>query len=108
MVLAVIDGDADVLQRKAGQRAFRQHLAYAFFHRRDELTRDRPAHDVVDELESRAALQRLDAQEHLAELSGAAGLLLVAAVAVGWAGHGLPVRDAGRMSLHVHAVALTH
>ena len=39
--------------------------------------------DLVDELEAAAARQRLDAQEDLAELAGAAGLLLVPVVALG-------------------------
>ena len=68
---------------EAGDRAFGQHLAHAFLDGRDELARDRAAHDVVDELEARAALERLDAQVHLAELAGATRLLLVAAVAFG-------------------------
>jgi hypothetical protein len=49
------------------------------------VSRDRAALDLVDELEAGAARQRLDAQEHLAELAGAAGLLLVAVVAFGGA-----------------------
>ena len=44
-----------------------------------------PPLTCVDELEAAAARQRLDAQEHLAELAGAAGLLLVPVVAFGLA-----------------------
>src|SRR6185437_1433248 len=108
VVLAVVYRDADVLQGEAGQRALGEHLADALLHRRDELTGDSSADDVVDELEARAAVQRLDAQVHLTELTGAAGLLLVAAMALGRAGDGLTIGDAGGVGLHVHAVPLPH
>ena len=55
-----------------------------------------------------AARERLDAQEHLAELPGAAGLLLVAVVALGRPRDRLAVRDLGRARLDLHAVALGH
>jgi hypothetical protein len=58
--------------------------------------RDGAALDRVDELEAGAARQRLDAQVHLAELAGAAALLLVAVVALGRPRHGLAVGDARR------------
>ena len=67
-----------------------------------------PPIDVVHELEARAAVERLDAQVHLAELSGAAGLLLVPAVTFGGPRNGLAVGNARRVGLHVHAVALAH
>ena len=44
----------------------------------------------------RAALERLDAQEHLAELAGAAGLLLVPVMAFGLAADGFAIGDARR------------
>ena len=83
VVLAVVDDHAHVLERVAGDGAAVQHLAHAFLDRRHELAGDGAALDLVDELEAAAARQRLDAQEHLAELAGAAGLLLVAMVAFG-------------------------
>ena len=64
--------------------------------------------DLVDELEACAARQRLDAQEHLAELAGAAGLLLVPVVAVGPGADGLAVGDPRRLGLHLDLVALLH
>ena len=108
MVLAVVDRDAHVLDRKSGERPLAQHLTHALLHRREVLPGNRPAHHIVHELKARAAPERLDAQKHLAELSGAAGLLLVPAVSLGGPRDGLPVRDARRMSLDVHAVALGH
>jgi hypothetical protein len=84
----------------------RQHLAHALFHGRDELPGDGAALDLVDELEAAAARQRLDAQEHLAELAGAAGLLLVAVVAFGRRRDGLAVGDARRTRVDLELVGL--
>ena len=85
VVLAVVDDHAHVLQLIAGDGAVFEHLAHAFFDGGNELARNRAALDFVDELEAAAARQRLDAQEHFAELAGAAGLLLVAVMAFGLA-----------------------
>ena len=52
VVLAVIDGYPDVLEREAGHGAAFQRLAHAFLHRRDELRRNRAADDLVLELEA--------------------------------------------------------
>ena len=108
MVLAVVHDDAHVLQRVARDRAFAQHLAHSFFYRGNELVGNRAAHDLVDELEARAARERLDLEVHLAELARAAGLLLVAAMAFGRARDGLAIRNARRVRLDVHAVPLGH
>ena len=62
-----------------------EHLLDALLHRRNELVRDHAALGLVDELEAGAARQRLDSQRHLAELAGAAGLLLVPVEALGLA-----------------------
>ena len=64
--------------------------------------------DVVDELESGAALPRLDAQVHLAELAGAAALLLVAEMALGAALYGLAVGNLRRRGGHLQLVLLRH
>src|SRR6201982_71395 len=79
VMLAVVDGDPHILDRKAGERALGQNLPDALLDGRNVLPRDRAPDHVVDELEARAASERLDAQVHLAELPGAAGLFLVAA-----------------------------
>ena len=84
MVLAVVDDHPDVLHRIAGDGAAGQHLAHAFLDSRQELAGDRSALDLVHELEAAAARQGFDAQEHFAELAGAAGLLLVAVMALGF------------------------
>ena len=78
----------------------------ALLDRRDELAGDRAALDLVDELEAGAARQRLDAQEHLAELAGAAALLLVPMVALGRRGDRLAVGDPRRPRRHLEAIGL--
>src|SRR5690606_40465214 len=78
-------------------------LAYAFLDGRYELAGYRAADDRVHELESRAAGQRLDPQEHLAELAGAAGLLLVAVVTFRVARDRLAVGDLRRPRFQLDA-----
>src|SRR5258708_27239251 len=83
VALAVVHGDAHVLQRVAGDQAGLEHAAHAFLDRLDELVRNRAAFHRVDELEALAARQRLRLDVHLAEPPRAAGLLRVPAVALG-------------------------
>src|SRR6185503_446651 len=90
---------------EAGDRPLGQRRAHALLDARDELVRDRAAAHLVDELEAGAARQRLDAQEDLAELAGAAGLLLVAVVALGAAGDRLAVRDLRLLGVDLDAEA---
>src|SRR6266581_8036373 len=78
MRLAVIDDDAQVDDREARYDTFIESAAHALLHGRHEDAGNGAALDLVGELEAGAARQRLDAQEHLAELAGAAALLLVA------------------------------
>src|SRR5690606_13274172 len=94
VVLAVVHGDAHVLDRVAGDGAGAQHLAHAFFHRGDQRAGDHAALDRVHELEAAAARQRLDAQEYLAELPGAPGLLPVPVMAFGGGADRLAIGDA--------------
>jgi len=101
MRLAVVDHHPHVLQGISGHRAAAQHLAHAFLDRGDELAGDGAALDLVDELEAAAARQRFDAQEHLAELAGAAGLLLVAMMALGLAADGFAVGDLRRLGVNM-------
>ena len=70
-------------KRIAGDGAALQHLAHALLDGGNELAGNGAADDVVDELEAAPRAQRRDAQKHLAELAGAAGLLLVAVMALG-------------------------
>src|SRR4029450_3819162 len=74
----------------------------------NELVGDGAANHLVDELETRTALQRFNLEVHLAKLAGATRLLLVTAVAFCATRDGLTVRDARRMRLDVHAVTLGH
>ena len=93
MVLAVVELDAEVDHRVAGEEALPPDLLDALLDGRDEVARDRAAVDVVHELEVLAAGQRLDADPAVGELAVAAGLLLVAAMGLGRARDGLAVGD---------------
>src|SRR5688500_3180380 len=108
MMLAVIHADAYILQRKAGDHAFREHLTDALLHSRDELRWNRAADDVVDELEAGPARQRFDAQRHFPELARPARLFLVSMMAVRRACDCFPIRNARRMRFALHAVTLAH
>ncbi|MCY1294133.1 hypothetical protein D9M68_575610 [compost metagenome] len=105
MTLAVVHRDLDVLHREAGQRPGGQRRAHALLHRGNELSGNHPAFHRIDEFEAGAARQRFDAQEHLAELAGAAGLLLVPRMAFGRVRGGLAVGDARRGGAHFQLVA---
>ena len=66
----------------------------------------RAAADGVGKFDAGPAGQRLDPQQHLAELAGAAALLLVAVVALGGCRDGLAVGDARRLGQHLALVEL--
>ncbi|MNF57000.1 hypothetical protein D3C84_385100 [compost metagenome] len=104
MVLAVVDGDLEVLHRQACEGTSSQYRTHAFLHRRDELRGDHTTLHLVGEEETATARQRLDTQEYLAELAGAAGLFLVPAVAFGRAGDGFAVGHFGRARFHFQLV----
>ena len=105
MVLAVDQPHPEVDHRVAGVVAVRRRLDDALLDRRPEVERDGAAEDLVLELELLAARQRLEDDLAVGELAAAAGLLLVAAVPLGGAVHGLAVGDLGRMEDEVHLVA---
>src|SRR5438309_166320 len=108
VALAVVHGYAHILQRIARNESAIKDTAHPFLHRRDELVRDRAAFYRVDELEALAARERLDPQVDLAELAGAAGLLLVAAVALGARADGLAERDRRRARVELELVLRRH
>ena len=60
--------------------------------------------DLVDELETAAARQWRDLNDAIAELAVATGLLLMPALHVGSAAHGLAVGNLGRMQLHIDVI----
>ena len=108
MVLAVVDGDPDILQRVPRDSALGYDFAHAFLHGGDELRRDDPAHHRVNELESFAPGQRFDPQEHFSELTRAAGLFLVPVVALRLADNRLAIGDGGQRRLQCNAVLVRH
>ncbi len=82
VVAAVVQRGAEVHGGEVREHAvFLLHLQ-ALFHRRHEFARHRAADRFVDELEARAALQRLELDPHFGELARTAGLLLVDVVLV--------------------------
>ena len=58
MVFAVVNDNPDILQWITCDGAFIQHLANAFFHRRNKLRWNRAAYHFIDEFEAVAAIQR--------------------------------------------------
>src|SRR3546814_675573 len=81
-ISAVGQRRGEIDDREADQRARRGHFANALFHRRDIFARHVAALHLVDELDARAALARLDGDLDPPELAGAARLLLVRIVDV--------------------------
>ena len=77
MVLAVDQMHLEIDDREADQRARLGGLAHALLDRRDIFLRNVAALDLVEELEARSALAGNDLHLDLAELAGAARLLLV-------------------------------
>src|SRR6185436_4165156 len=69
--------DREVDDREADERAGLRRLPHALLDRRNILARDVAALDLVDELETSAALAGDNLHLHFAELAGAARLLLV-------------------------------
>ena len=108
MRLAVINGDLDVLDFVAGDHAALQPLADTLLDRGHEDAGNHPALHRIDELEALAPALRLDAQMHLAELPGAARLLLVAIHRLGMAGDGFAVGNARRLGVDLQLVLAGH
>ena len=105
MIRAVVEHDAEVDDRIAGEVAAQPRFLDALLDGGNELPRDRAAEDLVDELELAAARQRLHADLAVAELAVAAGLLLVPAVRLDARGDRLAIRDARRLEQHFDAEA---
>src|SRR5262245_43651577 len=83
VVGAVVEGDLHVHHGVAREDPLLHAIAHALLDRGDEVARDGPAEDVVDELEATAARHGLDADPGVPVLAAAAGLLLVFALALG-------------------------
>src|SRR5262249_57137812 len=93
--------DTNVDDGVAGERPLDHRLADALLDRRDEVARDHPADDLVDELEAGASRQRLDLEVGIGELTVAAGLLLEPALRLCPALDGLLVVYRGRLEQHL-------
>ena len=106
VVLPVLQSDAEIDHREAGQVALLARVLDPLLDRGDVLARDRAAEDLVDELEVGAARQRLDRDLAVGELPMASRLLLVPAVRVRGLRDRLAVRHLRRMEDHLYAVLL--
>ena len=103
MVRTVEHRHAEIHHGEAGEIAAHACFLDALFDGRNELSRNRAAEDVVDELEVRSARQRLHLDLAVAELPVAAGLLLVPAVRLRCSLDRLAVRNARRLQVDVDA-----
>ena len=108
MRLAVVDETAHTDDREADQGSPLHGLAKALVAGRNELTRDRAAHDFVHELVAALVIrgQGLDVARNAPVLARTAGLLLVRVAELATLGNGLAVLDLGPTWNH-HAVVLT-
>ena len=106
MIFAVVEAHAEIHHRKSRQKAALGRIAHALFHRRNPVLGNRAAENIVHELDSRAARQRLHLDAAHAELPVAAGLLLVLAFGVGLAANRLAVGNLGRLERQLHVIAL--
>src|SRR5207237_599898 len=89
----------------ARELAVLHRLLHALVDRGPEALRDDAAHDLVDELVALVALERLDHDGAVAELSAAAGLLLVAVPRARLLADRLKVGDARLVQLDLDAEA---
>src|SRR5205823_5217245 len=103
---AVVDADADVLDRIAGHDAFVHSLDYALLDGGNEAGGYYAALERVDGLEPRARLERLDLDVAVAELAAPAALLLVAAMGLGRLSDRFLVGNARRLEVDLGAEAL--
>src|SRR5690242_19907313 len=90
MRCAIVNHDAKSGYRKTDQAAFRHHRLESFMNGSDEFLRNRPAINLVDEFKV-SFFQRLNISCDSAVLSGAAGLLFMGIVELGFARDGLEI-----------------
>src|SRR5690606_40437205 len=93
----------DVDHAVPGQHTLLADGAHALLHRGHEHAVDVIADERLRELQSGVPLCRLDPQPHLGELSGTAGLLLVAVTRFGSASNGFAIGNPRRFEFHRHS-----
>ena len=103
MVLAVVEAHPHVDDREAEGAAVGHRLDDPFLDRWDELAGDRPAPDLVDELETVTSTERFHLEEADAELAVAPGLFLVPTFGIRGARDRLAVRHLHRHGLDADA-----
>ena len=103
MIRAVVHSHANARERVAGNDAVLHGLLDTLVHGGDQRARNTAAHDLVHKLIAIARAvgpnERLHAQPAVAVLTGAAGLLLMAALVTCRTANGLAIRNADRHAL---------
>src|SRR5208337_846558 len=95
VIRAVVEDYSEIHYRKSCEVTASSGILDSFFYRRNEVSWNRAAKNVVDELELPATRQRLHFDFAIAVLAVPAGLLLVASLHVGLAPDGFAIRDLG-------------
>src|SRR6478672_4131438 len=105
---AVDEADLDVEDREAREHAGIDDALHPLLHARDVFLRHIAADHLVLELEALSGLVRLDHELDAGELAGAAGLLLVGVVDLGFARHGLAISDLRRADIGLDLELAAH
>src|SRR3954463_265218 len=95
MIGAVVERDPEIDDRESGEITALCGLHDSLLDGRNVVLGNGAAEDVINELEVRAARQRLHLDFAIAVLAVSAGLLLVASLHVGAPADGLAIRDFG-------------
>src|SRR3989338_7742992 len=106
--LSVVNHGPHIDDREPGKDTLLERRLYPLFAAHYERPRYGASHDIIHELKSCPAVERLYAHPDLGELPGTAGLLLVPVLRVALRCYRLLVRDLGRPEIHLNAVARLH
>src|SRR5690349_17999069 len=103
-MVAAVDESHRAIDHREPKRALVHRFAHTFLDGRYPLLGNGAAVDLLLEHEALAARQRLDLDDHVAELAMTARLLLVAAVLPDRFADGFAITDGWRVRLHLDAV----
>ena len=106
VIFAIVENGPEIRHGKSREVAARGGIANALLDRRNPVFGDRPAENIVDELDALAALDRLHLDAAHAELAVAARLFFVLAFGVSLAANRFAVGNLGRLQREIDIVAL--
>ncbi len=106
VIFAVVEDGAEIHDWESCQEAPGGGVANSSFDGRNPVLGDRPAENIVDELNSLATFDGLHFDAADTKLSVAAGLLFVLAFDVGFPADGFAVRNFGRLQGEINVIAL--